>query len=111
MHNFDTYQTWTRTSAIYPDHGTGRLMALAYTALGLAGEAGEVANKAKKLLRDGDGLKARNDVRDELGDVLWYLARVADELGVDLATVAACNVDKLELRKATGKIGGSGDHR
>lgn len=111
MQLFDAYQGWTKSTAVYPDADEGRVLAVVYTALGLAGEAGEIANKAKKLLRDGDSFKLRNDIRDELGDVLWYLARLTDELGVELSNVAHNNREKLESRKDRGVIGGSGDNR
>jgi NTP pyrophosphatase (non-canonical NTP hydrolase) len=75
----------------------------------LTGEAGEVAEKVKKMVRDGtldtEGLKK------ELGDVLWYLAALASDLGVTLEEVAAGNVTKLRSRAERGVIGGSGDNR
>lgn len=104
--SFDEYQIWTRTTAIYPEE-----QALEYTALGLASEAGEVAGKVKKIIRDGDSGDLRVAVEAELGDVLWYLARISDELGVDLSTVASDNQFKLESRQERGKLQGSGDNR
>ena len=85
-----------------------------YMALGLAGEAGEVANKAKKIIRDGAGTLTdarRQDIADELGDVLWYCAGVATVLGVSLEVIAHNNLAKLAARHDAGKIVGSGDHR
>jgi NTP pyrophosphatase (non-canonical NTP hydrolase) len=109
---FEEYQKFCKTTAIYPD-GT-KLM---YPALGLTGEAGEVANKIKKLVRDGvpkDAQEAANvkeQIAAELGDVLWYCAALASDLDVSLGRVAKNNMDKLTSRKERGKIGGSGDNR
>lgn len=101
---FDGYQDWTDSTAIYPDH-----RALEYVALGLASEAGEFAGKVKKLIRDGN--VDVDDMVAELGDVMWYLTRAAAELEVHLSDVAKMNVEKLEDRKARDKIKGSGDVR
>lgn len=88
--------------------------AVNYCVLGLSGEAGEVSEKWKKVIRDNDGYLS-DEVRDqmilELGDVLWYVARLADHLGVSLSTVARLNIDKLDSRVVRNKIGGSGDNR
>jgi NTP pyrophosphatase (non-canonical NTP hydrolase) len=89
--DFDAYQKFTKTTAVYPPS-----VGVAYCALGLAGEAGEVANNVKKEIRDGADKKAA--VIDELGDVLWYVARLADEYDVDLSAVALLNVQKLRAR-------------
>lgn len=105
------YQERTRDTAIYPEADEGTLPALTYVALGLAGEAGELANKVKKLMRDGDSFEAREAIKGEVGDVLWYLARFADEMRLDLDFAARWNLDKLASRKARGVIGGSGDTR
>ena len=107
--SLDEYQQAARQTAIYPEQA-----ALAYLALGLNGEAGEAADHIKKAIRDNDGrLDAAREtaILRELGDVLWYVAMMADELGRDLSTVARMNIDKLALRKAAGTIGGSGDER
>lgn len=85
-----------------------------YCALGMAGEAGEVANKIKKVLRDDHGIitpQRRLDTLDECGDVLWYLARTAAELGSSLEEVMQINVTKLKRRQAAGTLKGSGDKR
>jgi NTP pyrophosphatase (non-canonical NTP hydrolase) len=104
---FHDYQEFTRTTAIYPKE-----QALTYLALGLTSEAGEVAGKVKKLIRDSnESLTFMKDLVSELGDVLWYVARLADEINVDLFHVAALNKDKLITRKERGTIGGSGDTR
>lgn len=82
--------------------------------LGLVGEAGEVADKVKKVIRDKGGVSSeedRGEIVKELGDTLWYLAAVARYLGVSLEEVAKINIDKLEDRWRRGKIGGAGDNR
>lgn len=110
--HFDDYQAFTRSTAIYPTES--KIQALTYLALGLNGEAGEVADKIKKALRDNRGGLTGAVVTDllkEVGDALWYIARLADELGFDLSEVAQMNVDKLLGRKARGVLGGSGDNR
>jgi len=101
--NFNEYQKIARSTAIYPKE-----YKVIYPALGLCGEAGEVAEKVKKNIRDG---KSLDGVGLELGDVLWYISALADDLGVTLEEVAQANVDKLQSRKDRGKIGGSGDNR
>lgn len=108
---FQHYQEHTRKTAIYPDAGKGTIPAISYVALGLAGEAGEIANKVKKLSRDGDKEELRDAIRNEIGDCMWYLFRMADELGVQAGDLAFQNIVKLEDRKKRGVIGGSGDNR
>lgn len=106
---FDTYQEKAMSTAIY---GAGA--AVNYPILGLVGEAGELANKYKKVLRDNGGVmsqETKQALAKELGDVLWYCAAVARDLGVRLESIAVDNLHKLALRKATGTIGGSGDDR
>lgn len=95
--NFEDYQSEARTTALYPN----RLKNLEYPTLGLAGEAGEVANIVKKIQRDHGGIitdEIRAKLKDELGDVLWYISACADELGISLEEIAAFNVDKLAKR-------------
>lgn len=109
--DFDTYQNQSQSTAIYPGWGTGSLGALSYVALGLTGEAGEVANKVKKLIRDGDSDQARQAIIEEIGDVIWYLAQLSSELDTNLSVLAQANLDKLADRKARDVLGGSGDNR
>ena len=107
--DFNTYQETAVETAIYPD--THRIL---YPALGMAGEAGEVANKVKKIIRDGtDNLPEdwKDQLASEIGDVLWYCAALANDIGMPLALIAAQNRDKLLERKQKGTIGGSGDKR
>ena len=103
------YQTRSRATAEYP-----REAWLAYPALGLAGEAGEVAEHAKKAIRDDGGTisdERRAAMEKELGDVLWYVAQIATELGLDLDEIAQGNIDKLLSRQRRGVLSGSGDER
>ncbi|MCL2677366.1 MAG: nucleoside triphosphate pyrophosphohydrolase family protein [Streptococcaceae bacterium] len=82
--------------------------------LGLSGEAGEVSDKVKKLIRDKDGRLTSTDkenIAKELGDVLWYVATTARYIGIDLENIAKNNIEKLEDRKARGVIKGNGDNR
>lgn len=105
----DDYQKAARQTALYPDEHR-----VTYPALGLASEAGEVAGKVKKVLRDrgGDFGDAQIEaIRDELGDVLWYVAVLAADLGLSLDDIAANNVEKLRSRMARGRIQGNGDQR
>lgn len=105
--NFKQYDKAAMSTAIYPrDH------ALSYTALGLAGEAGEVANVVKKIVRDDFYTLTehkRERLKDELGDVLWYLSRLSSECGWSLEEVAQANIEKLERRRALDTLHGSGD--
>lgn len=108
--DLNEYQELTKDTAIYP--GQGETWGLLYCSLGLANESGEVAGKVKKMMRDGESLEdLRNKAISELGDTLWYLARLADELSISLDTVAKENITKLTSRKERGVLGGSGDDR
>jgi NTP pyrophosphatase (non-canonical NTP hydrolase) len=103
------YQHQSRRTAEYP-----RDAWLAYPALGLAGEAGEVAEHAKKAIRDDDGTvsdERRAAMAKELGDVLWYVAQLATELGLDLDEIAKQNLEKLLSRQQRGVLNGDGDDR
>lgn len=107
--NANSYQQWTISTAIYPGAGTGNDAELSYLGLGLNGEAGEVADKIKKHLRDG-----KLDIGGivyELGDVCWYIARLAESLGYSLEDVLEINHSKLESRKTRDVLTGSGDAR
>lgn len=106
-YHFDLFQEEALSTAIYPK-------GLAYPALGLAGEAGEVCEKIKKVIRDQDGdvdLNNRIEIKKELGDVLWYVAALAHELELDLSSVAEGVLIKLADRKKRNVLGGSGDNR
>jgi len=98
----DEYQNKAKATAIYPKKD-----ALPYLVLGLTSEAGEVAGKAKKLIRDG----TQSDLASEIGDVLWYCAMLATELNVSLGKLMENNLDKLYNRKKRGTLQGSGDGR
>ncbi len=95
--SFEEYQQDARQTALYPN----RLKNLEYPTLGLAGEAGEVANIVKKIQRDFGGEitdEIRAKLKDELGDVLWYISACADELELTLEEIAEFNVEKLAAR-------------
>jgi NTP pyrophosphatase (non-canonical NTP hydrolase) len=103
------YQRLSRRTAEYP-----REAWLAYPALGLAGEAGEVAEHAKKAIRDDGGAidpERRAAMAKELGDVLWYVAQLASELELSLEQIAEENLQKLLSRQRRGVLSGSGDDR
>jgi NTP pyrophosphatase (non-canonical NTP hydrolase) len=105
-----TYQQRSRETARYPQVGANPI----YPTLGLCGEAGEVADKVKKVLRDREGrfdAAVIDDLRLELGDVLWYVAQLATELELDLEAIAEANLAKLASRAARNVIAGSGDRR
>ena len=105
----NAYQAAAKETAIYPKE-TGIL----YTTLGLTGEAGEVADKVKKIIRDHGGEMdddARESIMLELGDVLWYVANLTTELGYSLRDVAGANIQKLTDRQQRNKLHGSGDSR
>ena len=105
----DEYQRHISQFARYPYSGTGEIGELTYVALGLNGEAGEFAEKIKKLIRD--GVFVREDAAKELGDVLWYLSRAAEAIGYSLSDIAQMNIDKLSSRKERNVLAGSGDNR
>jgi NTP pyrophosphatase (non-canonical NTP hydrolase) len=107
---FSEYQEKAKETALYPNLGNNPY----YPALGLTGEAGEIANKVKKIMRDKDGKideETRDDIKKELGDVLWYVAATASEFGLDMGEIASKNYEKLKKRLEEGKIQGSGDNR
>ena len=100
----DLYENLAGQTAIFPKE-----KALEYLALGMTSEAGEVAGKVKKLIRDGEGDKVA--IASEIGDVLWYCAMMAKEVGVPLNTIMQENLRKLHDRKERGTLAGSGDTR
>lgn len=102
--DFKEYQRKAISFAVYPQ--THKVL---YPTLGLCGEAGEVAEKVKKQVRDKKF--SRHETAKELGDVLWYLANLANDLGYSLTEIAENNIDKLESRQERGVIQGSGDNR
>jgi NTP pyrophosphatase (non-canonical NTP hydrolase) len=105
-----TYQQRSRQTARYPNAGSNPI----YPTLGLCGEAGEVADKVKKVIRDRGGSfspEVIEALKLELGDVLWYVAQLSTELGLDLAEVATANLEKLASRAARNVISGDGDQR
>lgn len=107
---FGQYQEKSKRTALYPKAGENYI----YPTLGLVGEAGEVANKIKKIERDFNGVlneNAREAIAQELGDVLWYIAQLASELKLSLDEVAEKNLEKLAARLEHGKISGAGDNR
>ena len=104
------FQRRSRATAVYPGAGDNLL----YPTLGLCGEAGEVAEKVKKMVRDDGGelTAARRDaLAGELGDVLWYVAQLATEADLDLGDVAQANLAKLRSRQERAVLQGSGDDR
>ena len=96
------YQEKCKSTAIYPKKD-----AIAYLSLGLVSEAGEVACKVKKNIRDG----TESNVASEIGDVLWYCAMLANELGVNLGKIMEKNLEKLNDRKQRGTLQGTRDTR
>jgi NTP pyrophosphatase (non-canonical NTP hydrolase) len=110
--DFNDYQALTKRTAQYPDASKRTPNAINYVILGMIGEAGEMANHWKKVIRgDKDPAVAKEQLRWELGDVLWYVARAAEELGMKLDDVANANLDKLNDRQRRGTIKGDGDGR
>lgn len=108
--SFADYEIFVNATAFYPNIGAN----LTYPVLGLNGEAGEVAEKLKKVIRDKGGVieyRDRYEIARELGDVLWYLTRCAAELNLSLEEVARMNIQKLNDRKARGTKQGEGDNR
>ena len=102
----DSYQRVARKTVIYP-----RKQMIIYPALGLAGESGEVCEKVKKHLRGDDSPNLRKDIEKELGDVLWYVATLASDLGLHLDNIATKNLDKLRDRERRDVLQGDGDER
>lgn len=109
MDTLEGYQAFVRSTKAYdPEYQ------LVYPILGLANEAGEVAGKLKKIMRDENGQLSQesfNSLVAELGDVLWYVTATADDLGITISDIFYENYQKLSSRKARGVIKGSGDNR
>ena len=104
------YQNEAKKTAIYPNQGKN----IVYPTLGLAGEAGEVADKVGKIIRDKDyelDDETRVMLAKEVGDVLWFVSQLSWELGYTLEEIADMNIKKLRARKERGVISGSGDER
>jgi len=110
MGHFNDYQLSATATAVYREKVPKDQWRL-YVALGLAGEAGEVAEKHKKLMRDGYRKELPTEIKKELGDVLWYIAMCAREWGFDLQEIADANLAKLADRRERGALHGSGDNR
>ena len=107
---FKEYEEKARKTAVYPDRGNN----LIYPVLGLAGEAGEVVEKVKKLIRDKNreiDAAFLEAIKKELGDVLWYIAAICAELGISMEEVARLNIEKLYSRMERNKLHGEGDDR
>jgi NTP pyrophosphatase (non-canonical NTP hydrolase) len=108
---FDEYQARALTTVIST---SDEFKDTLHWVLGINGEAGEIAEKVKKIIRDQNGEMTDDDKEElakEIGDVLWYLAVFAQQLGFTMEDVAKNNLDKLSSRKARGVLGGSGDNR
>jgi NTP pyrophosphatase (non-canonical NTP hydrolase) len=107
---FEEYQIEARKTAIYPNMDNNFI----YPALGLVGEAGEIAEKIKKVIRDDNYViteEKRAEITKELGDVLWYIANLSKELGISMEDVASANLAKLKSRQERDMLHGSGDNR
>lgn len=107
------YQKEAFQTAIYPEAGTGSLLAMMYCGLGL-GESGECQGKIKKILRDDNGIltaERREAIIGELGGQLWYIGALATEMDVTLEEVASKNLETLSSRQERGVLQGSGDNR
>ena len=123
IQSFNSYQTLAHSIALYLN-GVKELypnlpkpvldmLAISYVGLGL-GEVGEVQNKLKKVIRDKNGIindEFKNDIKKELGDILWYVSEMSTILGFNLEDVAQANIDKLFKRRDNNTLKGSGDNR
>jgi len=108
--DFDDYQKQCKKTAVYPKIGKN----FSYPTIGLMGEAGEVANKIKKLIRDDKGKinnVRRDEIKAEIGDMMWYTAQLSTELGIKFSDVFKANLEKLASRQKRGTLHGSGDKR
>ena len=112
--NFNKYQNASRRTLLPSIKNLSESERQQYFLLGLGGEAGEVLEKFKKIIRDKNGVIDDDDavkIAKELGDVLWYLARVCDVLEIEMDDVALLNIEKMKHRRDKNKIKGSGDER
>lgn len=108
--DFNNYQKRAREKAIYPTLGNG----VVFPTLGMLGEAGEVAEKVKKIFRDQEAIitdTTREEIKKELGDVLWYMSQIASELDINLQEIAELNLEKISSRHERGVVKGEGDNR
>ena len=108
---FEEYQKRALSTVLTSDDEFKDLL---HWVLGINGESGEIAEKVKKIIRDKGGKVSAEDKKElakEIGDVLWYLAVFAEDLGMSLDDIAKANLDKLQSRKKRGVLGGSGDNR
>lgn len=113
---FNEYQEATRETALYRETVKASLSdhTFLYLVLGLAGESGEVADKVKKIYRDNGGVltdETKQELIKELGDILWYIARLSDDWGVPLERLAKMNIEKTHSRKRRNELHGDGDNR
>jgi NTP pyrophosphatase (non-canonical NTP hydrolase) len=109
--NFSNYQEEVKKTAITKLTGIAEI---SYSVLGICGEAGEVSEKVKKIIRDKEGIISEEDrvlLKKEIGDVLWYLAKLSGDLGWDFQDVAQTNIDKCRDRQSRGVLQGNGDNR
>ena len=107
---FDEYQVESKKTALYPNKGSNFI----YPVLGLAGESGEVSEKIKKIIRDDNGVvteEKRQEIKKELGDVLWYIAQLCTDMKLSMDEVAWFNLQKLFSRQERKQIFGDGDNR
>jgi NTP pyrophosphatase (non-canonical NTP hydrolase) len=109
--DFDEYQSEAETTAIFPDElpefvDAGQV----YTVLGASGETGEIQEKLKKAIREDDPSYI-DDMRDEVGDSVWYLSQVCEEFGWSMEQIAEENLAKLQDREERGQLTGEGDDR
>jgi NTP pyrophosphatase (non-canonical NTP hydrolase) len=115
------YQKFTKTTALYSEsinntkeEDKNNCLRLSYVLLGLSGEVGEIQNKAKKVIRDKNGeisKEFKDDMIKEIGDVMWYVSQLCNELDLNMEEVMMKNIFKLSKRKEEGKIKGDGDNR
>lgn len=108
---FKEYEDFAKTTAIYPEDKK-----VIYPAFGLSGEVGEIMEKLKKIMRGGGELSSISDenkeeLKKELGDVLWYISALSGDLGISLSDIANKNIEKLKSRKERDVIHGEGDNR